>query len=496
MLQSEGRRTDVAVVYDESVRGYARLAPFHPDEHFLEYPFENVSSDGNSAYRMVRNALYELGLDAGNFGTALWNPLGGLIKPGQHVLLKPNLVSHFNWSGRTELVDTDSLVTHGSVIRAVADYVYIALGGNGRITVGDSPVQATDWRELLELIGAQSIAEYYRLHGLSMEFKDFRLVIAKSKRGEVRSQHVQNDIEDYVEVDLGSASLLEPIIGDHSRFAVSAYGTGRMRRNHNPGRNAYLIPRIVFEADYVINLPKLKSHMKAGLTASLKNTVGINGHKDYLPHFRMGTPREGGDEYLGEHWLEGAYWSVKHLEWGATHTAKRFLLRSVTRVMSHLIPSQKLAVSQGAWFGNDTIWRMILDLNRILFYYDIERGALSLDRRRQPLSIIDGIIGGDHESPLSPSAVHSGCIIAGFDSVIVDCVAAAFMGFDHRRIPTLAHAFDAFTYPVCTGDLSRANIRSNGRESTFSSFEQLGPCVRFEPSHGWRGHVERERNTK
>ncbi|GEM_PF-5703185 len=31
----------------------------------------------------------------------------------------------------------------------------------------------------------------------------------------------------------------------------------------------------------------MNSHMKAEITCALKNFVGINGHKDYLPHFRL-----------------------------------------------------------------------------------------------------------------------------------------------------------------------------------------------------------------
>ena len=61
-----------------------------------------------------------MGLDAANFGTRSWNPLGELIRPGETVLLKPNLVrqSHqFN-------DDWEHIITHGSVIRAVADYVF------------------------------------------------------------------------------------------------------------------------------------------------------------------------------------------------------------------------------------------------------------------------------------------------------------------------------------------------------------------------------------
>jgi len=32
----------------------------------------------------------------------------------------------------------------------------------------------------------------------------------------------------------------------------------------------------------------LKLHRKAGITCALKNLIGINGNKEYLPHHRLG----------------------------------------------------------------------------------------------------------------------------------------------------------------------------------------------------------------
>lgn len=48
--------------------------------------------------------------------------MGAIIRPGMNVLLKPNWVLH-----RNETSTLESLVTHPSVIRAVPDYVAIAL---------------------------------------------------------------------------------------------------------------------------------------------------------------------------------------------------------------------------------------------------------------------------------------------------------------------------------------------------------------------------------
>ena len=84
-------------------------------------------------------------------------------------------------------------------------------------------------------------------------------------------------------------SLLEPIASDRRvDFRVTMYNPDLMRQTHGRGRHQYLIAREVIEADVVINVPKLKTHRKAGITGALKNLVGINGNKDYLPHHRLG----------------------------------------------------------------------------------------------------------------------------------------------------------------------------------------------------------------
>ena len=98
---------------------------FNPSEKYPEYPWGdgNISKSENRVYKMVRNVLYKLGLDEKNFGSKDWNPLGEIIKKGDCVLIKPNMVVNNHPLGG----DLNSVVTNPSVVRAVADYVYIAL---------------------------------------------------------------------------------------------------------------------------------------------------------------------------------------------------------------------------------------------------------------------------------------------------------------------------------------------------------------------------------
>lgn len=78
---------------------YNNEPPFHPDTHYPELSFSDVSSMPNHPYRLLRELFVKLGLDIKNYGGLQWNPLGTIIKPGQTVLLKPNFVLSFNSSG-------------------------------------------------------------------------------------------------------------------------------------------------------------------------------------------------------------------------------------------------------------------------------------------------------------------------------------------------------------------------------------------------------------
>ena len=481
------------LAYDPECTGYPADAPYHPAVRYPEYPFSELASAENGAYEMIRNVLHQMGLDHARFGTAAWNPLGEVIKPGSKVILKPNFVSHINYGYRDGITDTDCLVTHGSVVRAIADYVAIALQGKGTIVLGDSPIQPTDWQEMMRVSGVDRLGAFYASKGITFRTEDFRLVQARIRGGFVRDQESRNNVEDYLEVDLARESLLMPIIADWEKFAVSEYDFDRMRRVHNKDRNAYLFPKEVLSADCVINIPKLKFHLKAGITCSLKNLVGVIGHKDYLPHFRLGGPNEGSDEYPARNFAEPAYWGILHQAWKEQIPWKKALLQNASRVVG--LPMSRNLKWQGAggWHGNDTLWRTVLDINRAFFYWDVDSGRLAERPQRQYLTIIDGIIGGENNSPLAPSPRAAHCVIAGRSPVATDLVAAVYMGLDFQKIPVLSHSCDNFRYPLANYRPRDISVVVNGQETTFEDFSTRGPIFPFKPPEGWEGFVESAR---
>src|SRR5690606_25985505 len=92
----------------------------------------------------------------------------------------------------------------------------------------------------------------------------------------------------------------------------------------------------------------------------------------------------------------------------------------------------------GNWWGNDTIWRTAVDLNKILYLGD-RQGVLSQPARRV-LNVYDGIVAGEGDGPMAPDPRPVGLLAAGEDGVATDVVVAWLMGFDWRRIPILARA--------------------------------------------------------
>jgi uncharacterized protein (DUF362 family) len=459
--------------------------PYHPDEPFPEYPFpKHVSSRPNAVYRAVREVLFNLGLDTNHYGTAAWNPLGSLMRPGSRVVIKPNWVLHRNQGDG----GTDCLVTHPSVLRAVLDYVFLARPS--LVMVGDAPIQGCDWDVLLAM-GFAQVLDFERQQGLAVSCSDFRRTVLHEEGDLKKVETNRKPLADFVEVDLGRHSLLEPISRDASKFRVTMYDPRKMRQNHAPGRHRYLVARDILAADVVINLPKLKTHKKAGLTAALKNLVGINGNKEYLPHHRKGSRSWGGDNYEKFSVLKGMTEEILDF-------ANMFFLEKprAYRFFTHLVyyllvADMRLGGSgevEGSWYGNDTVWRMCLDLNRLLLYADPD-GQLQNQPVRLELNIADGVVAGQGEGPLKPHPLNLGFVVASMNPAALDWVAANLMFLDPQKIPIISHAFDPMVWPLCTFSSSQIECISGG--STVSLPEAVRRWAKpARPPLGWRGHCE------
>ena len=120
-----------------------------------------------------------------------------------------------------------------------------------------------------------------------------------------------------------------------------------------------------------------------------------------------------------------------------------------------------------------------------IHYCDAD-GKLQSTLQRRFFSVIDGIIGGEDNGPLAPTAKPAGCLIAGEDLYAVDMVTTRMMGLE----TTVLKQFSGGTVEH---DLAAVRIVSDGREidgeEFFDPFDR-DPMLNFRPHPGWVGHLE------
>lgn len=480
----------VAIASHPNPCSYPNKVPFHPHEIYPEFRGKvKVSERGNITFILFRKLLFDLGMDMENFSTPDWNPFREIINPGEKVLIKPNLVRHLHLGGG----DYQAVVTHASVIRCVLDYVALALNGKGDIVVGDAPIQSADFSKILERTGLQEVCDdITKTWQIPVRLVDFRLwsVNLDGSHQVIEGRDLQGDPAGYITVNLGKRSLLTPLNKQSDRFRVTSYDCGDMVKHHNEKRHEYLIPRTVLDADVVINLPKLKTHRKVGLTAALKNLVGINGLKDWLPHHRHGSVKEGGDEYQYASLLKRLQnriaEKIDKYPQSRLNSLRRLGIRAAGR-LSRSVGRDHF--EEGSWYGNDTIWRTVLDLNRLLVYADRE-GKMTKCPQRRCLTIVDAIIAGEGEGPMEPDVRACGLLLAGCNPVAVDAVLATMIGFDFRKIPLIARCFEIKNWPITSFDPEQIEVFS--QDDQWKSITVGKPCgeLCFKPSSGWLGHIE------
>jgi uncharacterized protein (DUF362 family) len=451
----------------------------------------------NEVYAAVRASLHGLGLDAENFGTADWNPIGALVSPGKQIVLKPNFIRHWNPAEDGRGGSVESVITHGSVLRAVADYAMLAAGSEGSVSIAEAPQMDCDFEKIREIIGLDEIIAVYD-ETLNRDFDviDLRRETVVFRDGIIEDRRVlPGDPLGYRSVDLGDRSFFAGSGLDPHRFRGADYDPGPTAEHHKGGRNAYLLSETVLSADLVINLPKLKTHKKTGVTLALKNLVGINGDKNWLPHHSLGSVKQGGDEFPESRLID-------RLRSRATEIARPLLARGRMRKAFQLVRRVESAtrgndfIRSGNWYGNRTTWRMCCDLNRCLYYSD--RNGLHLDSAmpvRTVLTIIDGVLAGEGEGPLAPTDVPLGAILAGTDPIAVDLVAVRLMGFDERKLAKLHEpmrdAGPRITAVRAGSDVRVGEVLNGSKEVRDRALQEISWERKFVPHAGWVGHVER-----
>ena len=423
---------------------------------------------------------------------SLPDDLFSVVNPGDTVILKPNWVMQ---SHKYRPDDWEYVITHPSVITAVVEKVLPFLDGRGRVVIIDGPTTEASFEQL---IARYPVAEWRRSAqraGVTLDVIDLREHEWETENDIiVRRSELPGDPRGKVEVDL--VDTQSEFFGHRKSsrgYHGADYDRDETNRAHDGKHNRYSVSRTVIEGDVFINLPKLKTHRKAGITCCLKNLVGINTYKNFLPHYSEGGPAEGGDQFPGDNVsarVEGALMGYLKLHVLRNPRLAR-ILSPLNTVGRKVFGDTREVVRSGNWFGNDTLWRMVLDLNKILLFATPE-GAMrpfSNARAKRYIGIVDAILAGEGHGPLAPEPVEMGYLICGVNPVAIDAVSAVLMGFSPSKIPCIARAFDVREYRLCEFGLDDIIAEISGIEYTLAQIpEHL--VTRCEPQFGWKGRIE------
>ena len=214
----------------------------------------------------------------------------------------------------------------------------------------------------------------------------------------------------------------------------------------------------------------------------------------------MGTPSEGGDQFPDNVLTFKEKKIVKMQRWAYDYFLSKknskadFLYRLITNIGKlFLIPlggkldREKAILDNGNWYGNDSTWRMTVDLLKIFIYADKE-GNLQNTPVRKIFSIVDGIVGGEREGPLNPDSKKCGVIVSGFNFCAVDLVCARIMGFDYRKIKKLKYILGQ--KDLFKTDVDKIKVSSNDNFINLFDKENKNKYFNFKPHPGWKGFIE------
>lgn len=418
------------------------------------------------------------------------------LYPGNWVVIKPNLVKQHK---ETDPNEWASVITSPNLIKQVCLYVCQKLEGNGRISICDAPQTDSSFSEIRKLLDMEDfIEDCKKKYGIPIEFIDLRNEEWVNKEGViVERKKIGGDINGSIAYNLGKHSFFYGNSGEGKYYGAD-YESKVVNYHHSGERQEYLLAGTPMKCDVFINMPKLKTHKKTGVTLNLKNLVGINADKNWLPHHTEGSPRNHGDQFPDM--------SLKRrLEQVAVSIARTIALKlpvlgpriaiRMRKAGSKVFGETQKVIRSGNWYGNNTTWRMALDLNRCLLYGQ-EDGTLNdnIEPKRY-YSVLDGIIGMEGQGPMQGEHVDTGIVIGGEDPVAVDMVAARVMGFDWRKIPVIREAFNIEKYPITKLNPEHVQVESDVKEwnGNFINEIEKKEFFHFEPHFGWKGHIEYNR---
>lgn len=169
------------------------------------------------------------------------------------------------------------------------------------------------------------------------------------------------------------------------------------------------------------------------------------------------------------------------------------LYNKINKLDSLLMKYRKASLAEsareGTWYGNDTLWRTVLDLNYILKYSN-NKGEITEIPQRTILHFGDMIISGEKEGPMAPSPKEQHMLLFSDDVVDFDCIVTKIMGFDYKKFKGLYNAVGF--YPLTKNKYEQIELKSNVLECNglldLINFRSISKP--FVAGKGWRGHIE------
>lgn len=235
----------------------------------------------------------------------------------------------------------------------------------------------------------------------------------------------------YTQIDLGDLSAFSSYSGNRKFFSIE----GKVD-THDSHSARYFIGSTVLSSSLLITLFKPSINQWLGMAGAIASFLGLVENPAKVPVFSKGKPSRGGDECPED--------------------------------------EKDCSSIEGRWWGNDTLWRSIVDIARAVLFYDYDGGTRSEPRRALFFS---DMVKYKDEPP--------GLILAAVNPVALDCVITRLMGIKWLNLPLILGAISNSAVALFRGKCGEVKLVS---EDIFigGNFEEISPLLTPEEPQGWK----------
>lgn len=367
----------------------------------------------NTAYDLVRQTVTDL--QVGPAG----NPLGNITSDINNdskisVVLKPNWVEYYpvRAGGEGDAEGRSPAYTHPAMMRPMVDMAVAA--GATEIVIGDSSGNADNPH-----VGNMGYIELVDALRTIHPHVDFQLVNFqnKDKFSWVNVDASSGGPSAYADSGYFSDQLAKPY-ADASYFsATDPHGQAGPTASNCMGW--YALTDYLLDADLIINMPKLKVHFMGVNTMAIKNWVGTTMLSTYNNTSGCGSCR-----------------------------------------ISHELATP--ANNYDRMFGNDIMWREVLDVHRAFLYWMRSEpgGHIATHQVRRYLNVLDAVVCGETDLYYNGGPRHwrANTVVASVDPVALDAVASRIQRYKFDQIPITNNANQPSYWPIGTSDPAKVCI--------------------------------------